>query len=112
MSSSILPSFHKLIAAHFVVFIESHLEDIAFGHFHIAGALEARAVHGADLRTQALAQVVQTGADGQPVFGESRLAAAIGQLLEDFTHGNVDGVAHQVGVQAFQQRFAAEFPRP
>lgn len=99
---------HELVANDLALFVQGHLQHVAFCHLHVANALEAGGEHGAHLAAQALAQVLQAGADGQAVLGESGLAAAIGQLLEDFAHGHVDGVTYQVGVQALQQSLAGQ----
>ena len=103
-----LAQLYKLITDDLAFLIKSHFDNIALGHFHIADALELGGEHGSHLRTQAFTQILQAGADGQTVLRESGLAAAIGQLLKDLAHGDVDGVAHQVGVQAFQESFARQ----
>ena len=98
----------EFIADDLAVFIERGVEHIALGHFQETHALGAGAEHGADLGAQAFAEIVERGADGEPVFGESGLGAAIGQLLEDLAHGDVDRVAHEVGVESLEDGFALE----
>ena len=57
---------------------------------------------------QALAQVFQAGADGQAAFGKCGLGAAVDDLQEQFAHGDVDGVADQVGVQGLEDGLARQ----
>ena len=47
-------------------------------------------------------------ADGQAVLGERALGAAVDDLQEQLTHGGVDGVADEVGVQSFEDGLADE----
>ena len=88
--------------------IQSQLVDVALGQLQITDALLLGGEDGAGHGAQALAQVVQTCADGQTVLRESGLAAAVDDLQEQLAHCHVDGVAHQVGVQSFQNGLAGQ----
>ena len=100
--------FDEFIAGDQVVLIQSNPGDIALGHLQITGTLFSGGEHGTHLAAQALAQVLQRGADGQAALGESGLGTAVDDLQEQLPHGGVDGVAHQVGVQSLQQGLTDE----
>ena len=97
-----------LVADDFVVFVEGELGDVAFCKLKVAGAFGEGAVEGARLRAEAFAEVFKAGADGQTAFGVGTLGAAIDDLEEEFAHGGVDGVAHQVGVEGLKHGLAGE----
>ena len=99
---------HELVTDHLVVGIQSHAGAIALGHFEVARTLGQSAEHGADLRTQTLAQILQRCADGKTALRKGRLGATVNDLLEQLAHGGVDGVANEVGVQSLQNRLARE----
>ena len=82
-----------------VLVVQRHAGDIALGELEVTSTLGLGAEHGANLRTKALAEVVEGSAHGQAVLGECGLAAAVDDLQEQLTHGDVDGVAHEVGVE-------------
>ena len=48
------------------------------------------------------------GTHGQAVLGERSLAAAVNDLQEQLAHGDVDGIAHQVGVERLKNGLAGE----
>ena len=91
-----------------VAIIQSHAGDVALGELEVTSALGLGAEHGADLGTQALAEVVEGSADGQAALGECGLAAAVNDLQENLTHGNVDGVADEVGVEGLEDGLAGK----
>ena len=97
------------VADDFAVFVQRDFVDIAFGHLKVAGALLAGAVHGADLGAVAFAKVFEACADGEAVFGEGALGAAIDNLQEELAHCRVDGIANEVGSQS--SRLPAQGPR-
>ncbi len=103
-----LAQIDELIADDQVLFVQSNAGHIALGHFQITGAFRAGGEHGAHLAPQALAQVFQGSAHCQAAFGERGLAAAVDDLQEQLPHSGVDGVAHQVGVQGFQNGLTDE----
>ena len=98
----------ELIADDLIVLIQSGLEDVALGQLQVTDALGLGGEDGAGHRAQALAQVIQTSADGQAVLRESGLAAAVDDLQEQLTHSNVDGVADEVGVQRLEDGLAGQ----
>src|SRR5699024_12349824 len=77
----------KFVADGLVVLIQRNRQDVTFGQLQIANTLGSGGEDGADLGAQALAQILQAGADRQAVLRESGLGSAVGQLFEDFTHG-------------------------
>ena len=103
-----LAELDELIAANFIVLIQSALEDIALSHLEVTNAFSLSGVHGTDLRTQAFTEVIQSGADGQAVFGESGLAAAVNDLEEQFSHSDVDCVTYEVGIEGFEDGLAGK----
>ena len=90
------------------VVVERHAGDVALGELEVTSALGLGAEHGADLGAQALAEVVEGGADGQAALGERGLAAAVDDLQEDLAHGDVDGVADEVGVEGLEDGLAGK----
>ena len=84
------------------------MRDIALRELEIARAFELGAVHGADHRAIALAEVIKTGADGKATIGEGGLRASVDDLQEELAHGGIDGVTDEVSVEGFKQRFAGE----
>ena len=99
---------HELIADGLAILIDGHLGDIALGELQIAHALGLGGKNGACHAAQALAQILQPRADGQAVVGKGRLAAAVHDLQKQLAHGHVDGVAHKIGIQGLQNRFAGQ----
>ncbi len=98
----------ELVADDLVIFVEREFGHVALGQFKIARALFVGAVHRAGHAAQALAQIFKAGADGQPVFGECGLGAAVYDLQEQLAHGHVDGIANQVGIQGFKNGLAGQ----
>src|SRR5699024_1030281 len=92
---------HILVADDLIVLIQSDAGYIAFCHLQVAGALLEGSVHGSDLGTKSLAQILQTRADGQTFLGEGALGTSVNDLQEQLSHSSVDGVAYQVSVQSF-----------
>ena len=103
-----LAEVDEFVADDLVELVERDAGDIALGHLQIARALRLRGEHRADLAAQALAEVFHGSADGQAVLGERALGAAVDDLQEQLTHGGVDGVADEVGVQSFEDGLADE----
>ena len=97
-----LAEVHELERDDLVVGVEGHAGHVALGELEVASALGLGAEHGADLGAKALAEVVEGGAHGQAALGERGLAAAVDDLQEDLTHGHVDGVADEVGVESLE----------
>ena len=103
-----LAEVEELKAHDLVVLVDGHAGDVALGELEVARALGGGAVHGAHHGAQTLAKVVEAGADGQAVLGEGGLAAAVDDLQEQLAHGDVDGVAHEVGVQGLEDGLLGE----
>ena len=62
------------------------------------------------LAAQPLAQVLQPGTyRGALSFGESRLAAAVGDLQKEFSHGGVDRIADKIGVERLKDSLADQY---
>ena len=55
------------------------------------------------------AKVFETRAYYKAVVREGRLRPAVNDLQEEFAHSGVDGVAHKVSVERFQNGFAGEY---
>jgi len=101
-----LAEVDEFVADDFIVLVEGNLGDIAFGHLQIARALGLGGKHGADLASEALAEILRRSADGKAVLGEGGLAAAVDDLQEQLAHGGVDGVADEVGVERLENGLA------
>ena len=69
------------------------------------GVAKAHGEHGCAHQPQAL---LQPGAHRQPVLREGGLGAAVDDLQEQLSHGHVDGVAHQVGVERLEDGLAGQ----
>ena len=103
-----LAEVNELVADDLAVRVQTERKDVALGHFQISHAFGLGGENGADLRAQALAEILERGADGQAVLGEGRLRAAVDELKEDLAHRDVDGVTYEVGVERFENRFALQ----
>src|SRR5699024_8894854 len=103
-----LAQTNELVTDDLVVLIQSGLQDVALGQLQVTNALGPGGEDGAGHAAQTLAQVLQAGADGQAALAEGSLAAAVNDLQEQLAHSHVDGVAHQVGVQSFQDGLAGQ----
>ena len=103
-----LTQIDKLIADDLIVLVECKPGDIPLGHLQIPRPPCLGGKHGANLAAQALAQVLQSGADNQTVLRECGLRTPVSQLLEALAQRHIDGVAHLVGGQALQQGLAGQ----
>ena len=103
-----LAEVQELEADDLVVLVQGKTGDVALGELEVTGALGGGAVGGAHHGAQTLAEVVEASADGQAVLGEGGLGAAVNDLQEELAHGDVDGVADEVGVQSLKNGLLRE----
>jgi len=103
-----LAEVEELKADDLVLVVKGEMGDVALGELEVTGALGGGAVHGAHHGAQALAEVIQAGADGQAVLGEGRLGAAVDDLEEELPHGDVDGITDEVGVEGLEDGLLGE----
>ena len=98
----------ELVADHLALLVEGHAGAVALGHLEVAGALRLRGVHRADHRAEALAEVLEAGADHEAAVRERALRAPVDDLEEELAHRGVDRVADEVRVERLENRLADE----